>query len=97
MTSRKLMVAGGAILGVLALAAAGRIAMYLVGHEYKAPERPAASTPDLTPREKGIEDETAAVEKAEKEKPYVEAEYRAFPRSCTSWSPRSCWRSRSSP
>jgi len=80
MKSRKVMVAVGALLGVLALAAAGRIAMYLVSHEYKEPERAAASAPDVTPREKGIEEENAAAEKAEMAKPYVEAEYRAFPK-----------------
>jgi cytochrome bd-type quinol oxidase subunit 1 len=80
MTSWKLKVAAAAVLAVLGLLAVGRVAVYLVGkHEYKQPERAAAQLPDATPREKGIADEKTAVENADKAKPYVEAEYRAFP------------------
>ena len=80
MTSWKLKVAAAAVLAVLGLLAVGRVAVYLVGkHEYKQPERAAAQLPDTTPREKGIADEKTAVENADKAKPYVEAEYRAFP------------------
>src|SRR5262245_38922457 len=45
--------------------------------EYRAPER--ASAPELTPRDQGKTDEHTAQENADKAKPYVEAEYRAFP------------------
>ena len=67
----------GIVLVVLALFAVVRIAGFLVSREYREPER--APTADATPREKGIADEAAAAEKKDQAKPYVEAEYRAFP------------------
>ena len=80
MTSWKLKAFAAAVIAIIGLIAAGRVAVYLVGkHEYKQPERAAAQIPDATPREKGIADEHTAQENADKAKPYVEAEYRAFP------------------
>ena len=72
----KLVVA--AILAVLALLAAARVAVYMVGrHEYKEPVRAKAADP--TPREQGLTDERAAEDKKNAAKPYVNADYRAFP------------------
>src|SRR5580765_2586237 len=59
---------------ILALAAVGRIAQYLLSHEYRPPVRVAAGAADATPREQGIADEKAAMAKE-----YTEPEYRAFP------------------
>jgi cytochrome d ubiquinol oxidase subunit I len=79
MTAKGLKIAVAAVLAVLALVATARVAVYMVQtHEYKEPER--ARTPDPTPREPGRLDEKAAAEKKDAAKPYVEAEYRAFPR-----------------
>jgi cytochrome d ubiquinol oxidase subunit I len=78
MTSKGLKLAVAAVLAVLALAAAARVAVYMVGkHEYKAPDRVDRS--EATPREQGLVDEKAAADKTAAAKPYVEAEYRAFP------------------
>lgn len=79
MTSKGLKIAAGLVLAVLALAATARVGLYLVQkQEYKAPER--AQLADPTPREQGLLDEKAAEEKVAAAKPYVEAEYRAFPK-----------------
>ena len=79
MTSKGLKIAVAAVLAVLALAAAGRATLYMVQtHEYKEPEQTRVADP--TPREQGLLDEKAAAEKKDAAKPYVEAEYRAFPR-----------------
>ena len=78
MTGKGLKIAAGLVLAVLALAAAARVGLYLVEkHEYKEPER--AQLADPTPREQGVLDEKAAADKVASAKPYVEAEYRAFP------------------
>ena len=78
--SLKLKIFAGAVLAIIGLIAVGRVAVYLVNrNEYKAPERAAATAPDATPREKGVVDEATTKENADKAKPYVEAEYRAFP------------------
>jgi cytochrome bd-type quinol oxidase subunit 1 len=78
--NQKLLIAIGGVLALLALVATVRLGTYLVRHEYKSPDRAAAAAPDATPREKGIADEKSAAEQADKAKPYVEAEYRPFPR-----------------
>src|SRR4030095_10876091 len=46
-------------------------------HEYREPARAPAADP--TPRQQGLADEHAAEEKKNAAKPYVEAQYRAFP------------------
>jgi cytochrome bd-type quinol oxidase subunit 1 len=75
--SRGLRIALAGVFALLALVAVARIAIYLTGHEYREPER--AKTADAVPRTQGQEDERAAQDKADKAKPYVEAEYRRFP------------------
>src|SRR5262245_51996963 len=81
MTSKGLKIAAGLVLAVLALVATARVAVYMVTkNEYKAPERVKAEHVDTTPREQGVVDEKAAGDKAASAKPYVEAEYRAFPK-----------------
>jgi cytochrome bd-type quinol oxidase subunit 1 len=78
MTSKGLKIAAGAVLAVLALVATVRVGLYMVAtHEYREPTR--AHAPDPTPREQGLIDEKAATDKKDAAKPYVEAEYRAFP------------------
>src|SRR6185503_3457229 len=66
--------------GLLALAAVGRIASFLVGHEYREPFRVPAGAQDATPREQGTADEKADAQKKAMAPPYVEPDYRAFPR-----------------
>ncbi len=79
MTPKGLKIAVGAVLALLAIVASARVALYMVQtHEYKEPVR--AKAADATPREQGLSDEKAAVEKKDAAKPYVESEYRAFPR-----------------
>jgi cytochrome bd-type quinol oxidase subunit 1 len=80
MSSKGLKFAAGAVLLVLALVAGARVALYMVQtHEYKEPVRVKAGVQDATPREQGLLDEQAAADKKDAAKPYVEAEYRAFP------------------
>ncbi len=55
-------------------------ATFLMRREYHAPYRPPAGVTQETPREQGIADERAEVEKRDKEKPYQEVEYRQFPK-----------------
>ena len=78
MIGRKAQVAAGIVVAILSLVAVVRIATYLTSHEYRSPDR--AAVKEATPRAQGLADEQAAVEKKNLEKPYVEAEYRAFPR-----------------
>jgi len=81
MTSKGLKLAVGAVLMVLALAAGARVALYMVQtHEYRDPERVGMHAADPTPREQGLIDEKAATDKKDAAKPYVDAEYRAFPK-----------------
>lgn len=56
------------------------IATFLMRREYHAPYRPDPSVVAETPREQGIADQKAEQEKADKDKPYQEVEYRAFPK-----------------
>jgi len=80
MTSKGLKIAVGAVLAVLALIATVRVGLYMVStHEYRDPERVGMHAADPTPREQGLIDEKAATDKKDAAKPYVEAEYRAFP------------------
>ena len=79
MSSKGLKLAAAVVLAVLALVATARVALYMVEkNEYRAPDR--AQRADPTPREQGLLDEKAAAEKRAAATPYVEAEYRAFPK-----------------
>jgi cytochrome d ubiquinol oxidase subunit I len=69
----------GLVAAVLLVAAVGRLASFLVSHEYRIPERVPVGQIDTTPRDQGLVDARAAAEKAEREKPYEEVAYRAFP------------------
>ncbi|HXU28989.1 MAG TPA: cytochrome ubiquinol oxidase subunit I [Thermoanaerobaculia bacterium] len=53
---------------------------FLMHREYHAPYRPETSAVAETPRDQGIADQKAEQEKADKDKPYQEVEYRAFPK-----------------
>ncbi|HET8946496.1 MAG TPA: cytochrome ubiquinol oxidase subunit I [Candidatus Polarisedimenticolia bacterium] len=80
MGNPKVRIALLAVAVVLGLAAVGRIAGFLVGHEYREPFRVAAGAQDATPREQGVVDEKAEAEKKAMATPYVEPDYRAFPK-----------------
>jgi cytochrome d ubiquinol oxidase subunit I len=56
-----------------------RIASYLVSHEYRDTYRAPVATVDQTPRAEGLAAEKAEAERQAQARPYVEAEYRAFP------------------
>jgi len=68
----------GVIAALLALVATVRVAEWLVRGEYRAPER--SDRTEATPRDQGLTDERAAQDKADRAKPYVPPDYRAFPR-----------------
>ena len=55
------------------------VSVFVSRSEYKEPYRAASATVDQTPRAAGQADEAAAAAKQLQDKPYVEAEYRAFP------------------
>lgn len=67
------------VAAVLLLAVVGKLASILVSREYRSPIRAPVGTIDTTPREKGLADQQAELEKQAREKPYEEVEYRAFP------------------
>jgi cytochrome bd ubiquinol oxidase subunit I len=69
-----------AVVALLGLAAIVGISMFLLKQEYQAPYRAPAESTAGTPRDQGIADQRAEQEKAAKEKPYQEAEYRPFPK-----------------
>ncbi|MEO8503102.1 MAG: cytochrome ubiquinol oxidase subunit I [Acidobacteriota bacterium] len=57
------------------------VATFLLHREYHAPyTQPAASAPAETPRAQGVADQKAEEDKRDREKPYQEVEYRAFPK-----------------
>lgn len=68
------------IAALLGLAAIVAISAFLLRGEYQAPYRTPAEQSAGTPRDQGIADLRAEQEKAAKERPYQEAEYRPFPR-----------------
>jgi cytochrome bd ubiquinol oxidase subunit I len=79
MNRRVLFVLGPAT-GVVMFAAVMLIATFLTNREYRDPYRaPAATVDEATPRVDGLSAERAEAEAQAKAKPYVEAEYRAFP------------------
>ncbi len=53
---------------------------FLLNREYQAPIKPVEGQVAPTPRDQGLADLRAEIEKSNKEKPYVEAEYRPFPK-----------------
>ena len=76
---KKGLAAGAAAL--VLLAAIVGISTWLMNREYKAPVRtPAQEAEAPTPRDQGLADQAAALEKANREKPYEEAAYRPFPK-----------------
>lgn len=71
-----------ALLAVALLAGAvatGRLISELLSREYRAPVGVEQGAEETTPRMEGLRDEAEAKEKTDREKPYEEAEYRAFP------------------
>lgn len=65
---------------LLALAAIVGISTFLLKQEYKAPAKAPEGAVATTPRDQGLADQKAEIEKQNKEKPYVDAEYRPFPK-----------------
>jgi cytochrome bd ubiquinol oxidase subunit I len=55
-------------------------AVVLLRDEYKAPNRSPAAATEETPRDRGLADQRAERAQRDRDKPYEEAEYRAFPR-----------------
>ena len=77
--NRKLLFVLGPVTGLVMFGAVVLIATFLTNREYREPYRAPAATVDPTPRAAGLADEKAAAEATAQAKPYVEAEYRAFP------------------
>lgn len=77
--NRRLLFVAGPATGVVMFAVVVFIATFLTSREYRDPYRVPAATVDATPRMDGITAERAEAEAQAKAKPYVEAEYRAFP------------------
>jgi cytochrome d ubiquinol oxidase subunit I len=77
--NRRLLFVVGPATGVVMFAAVVLIATFLTSREYRDPYRTPAATVDATPRVDGLAAERAEADAAAKAKPYVEAEYRAFP------------------
>ena len=80
MGNPKVRIALGILAIVIGLAVVGKIASFLVSHEYREPFRVAVGAEDATPREQGVIDEKAEAEKKAMATPYVEPDYRAFPK-----------------
>ena len=77
--NRKLLFVLGPVTGLVMFGAVVLIATFLTNREYREPYRAPVAVVDPTPRAAGLDAERAAAEAAAKAKPYVEAEYRAFP------------------
>src|SRR5437763_354937 len=60
-------------------AGAVKMASWVMSREYRDTYRAPVATVDQTPRAAGLADEASAAAKQIQDKPYVEAEYRAFP------------------
>jgi cytochrome bd ubiquinol oxidase subunit I len=77
--NRKLLVLLGPIAVLVMFAATVKMASSLMSREYREPYRAPSATVDPTPRATGLADEASAAAKKVQDKPYEEAEYRAFP------------------
>jgi cytochrome bd-type quinol oxidase subunit 1 len=78
-TNRKLLVLLGPVAVLVMFAGTVKMASWLMSREYRQPYGAPSATVDQTPRAAGLADEAAAAAKQAQEKPYEEAEYRAFP------------------
>jgi cytochrome d ubiquinol oxidase subunit I len=65
---------------LLGLIGVWRVSTYLLENEYRSPEKPAETQADETPREQALVDEAQEAEEKAQAQPYVEAEYRQFPK-----------------
>jgi cytochrome bd-type quinol oxidase subunit 1 len=77
--NRKLLFLLGPVVALVMFGATLKMASWLMSQEYRDPYRAPAATVDPTPRATGLSDEKAAAEKADRARPYEEAEYRRFP------------------
>jgi cytochrome bd-type quinol oxidase subunit 1 len=77
--NRKLLFVLGPLTGVGMFVAVLMVAAFLTNREYTQPYRAPAAAVDPTPRVEGLATERAAAEASARARPYVEAEYRAFP------------------
>ena len=65
---------------VLGLIGVWRVSSYLIENQYRSPEKPAEMQVDETPREQALIDEALEAEEKAEAQPYVEDEYRKFPK-----------------
>ena len=65
---------------VLGLIGVWRVSSYLIENQYRSPEKPAEMQVDETPREQALIDEALEAEEEAQARPYVEDEYRKFPK-----------------
>jgi cytochrome bd ubiquinol oxidase subunit I len=70
----------GILVAVLGFAATVAISTVLLRREYRAPIAKPAAIEESTPRAQGLADQAAEQARRDREKPYVEAEYRPFPK-----------------
>src|SRR6187401_922150 len=77
--SKKLLFVLGPVTGLVMFGAVLLVATFLTNREYREPDRVPVTAVDQTPRATGLTDEKADAEATARAKPYVEAEYRAFP------------------
>ena len=70
----------GILIAVLGFAATVAISTVLLRREYRAPIAKPAAIEESTPRAQGLADQAAEQARRVREKPYVEAEYRPFPK-----------------
>jgi cytochrome bd ubiquinol oxidase subunit I len=70
----------GIVVAVLGFAATVAIATLLLRREYRAPIAATATVQEATPRAQGLADQAAAQARRDREKPYVEVDYRAVPK-----------------
>ena len=68
------------LVAVFAFAATVVVAGWLLRRDYRPPVAAAPAVDEATPRDQALADEAAELERSERARPYVEAEYRAFPK-----------------
>ena len=77
--NRKLLIILGPLAVLVMFAGVVQMASVLMSREYKEPYGSPSATVDATPRAQGLAAEKADAENKDREKPYAEVEYRAFP------------------
>jgi cytochrome bd-type quinol oxidase subunit 1 len=70
----------GIVVAVAGFAVTVGISTILLRREYRAPIAASTVAPEATPRQRGLADQAAEQERRDREKPYVEVDYRAVPK-----------------